>query len=52
VAPRSNCPVIVMRPAAARLRGGGSEGESDEKLKEVGDAGIDMGDQALSIETM
>jgi hypothetical protein len=52
VAPRSNCPVIVMRPAAARLRGGGSEGESDEKLKEMGDAEIDMGDQALSIETM
>ena len=52
VAPRSNCPVIVMRSMAARMRGGGSDVESQGKPEEEAEDAINIGDQVLGIETM
>jgi hypothetical protein len=51
VAPRSNCPVVVMRPMVARLRGGGEGGEklqTDAVHEEDNGANT----QPLRIETM
>lgn len=52
VAPRTNCPIVVMRPTAAQLRGGGDGGDGQDKPSIEVEDGFDLGDQALSIETM
>lgn len=51
VAPRSNCPVVLLRPTAARLRGGGEGGEKivSDTMEEKE---FDIGNQKLNIETM
>jgi len=51
VAPRSNCPVVLLRPTAARLRGGGEGGENVVSDTAT-DKELDFGNQKLNIETM